>query len=110
MDKRCSLEEFLDPSLIKWLNFNSLSDCEHAATVASQKVGMSVEATSGIANRGRSLPEEQAVSSVSNTLSSSEFKTSSNSELQYLIDLNQNSNTKHSTLTWLREPIKGGMK
>lgn len=39
-------------------------------------------------------------------MSSSEFKTSSSSEfsneLQHLIDLNQNSNTKHSASTWLR--------
>ena len=102
MDEQFTLKEFLDPSLIKWMNFNLLLDCEHAATVASQKVGMSVKATSGIANRGRSLPEEKAVLSISNTLSSSEFKTSSNSEIQYLIDLNQNFNTKHSTSTWLR--------
>ena len=42
---------------------------------------------------------EKTILSVSN---SSEFKTASNSELQHLIELNQNPHTTNSTTTWLR--------
>ena len=97
------------------MNTDIVLDSEHATTVESDaetmgmprvvtsdapkvpQVGAGVKATSNeIQFRVEHLAEEMS------TLNSSEFKRASNSELQYLIELNQNSHTANSTATWLR--------
>ena len=96
--------------------YRDSTDSEHAATVESDAVtpgfvGVPQLGTSDVPQVGAGTSDErqcreqlteETILSASSASNSLEFKMASNSELQHLIELNQNPHTTNSTTTWLR--------
>ena len=109
MNEQFSLEEFLDPCILEWMDIDSLMDSEHAATVTHHSGDLGLASVPQAEARGvspnvsqvRNLTEE-STSSASHTVQLPKFKRANEDELQHLIELNENSHTKRSTATWLR--------
>ena len=118
MDEEFSLEELLSTNIFNWLDIDSEQDTTGdkrneeepdsvgvSSTVVAQ-VGTSgvpyvggVEVESGDQHRGYLTEESTMIPCES---ACSKFKTSSHSDVQHLIELNRNSHTTQSTITWLR--------
>ena len=107
MNEQFSLEEFLDPRILEWMDIDSHVDSEKASTVMHNSGEPAFANIPPAEARGVSPTVLKAVTnftdkstfststSTSNVLHLPKFKTSNECKLQHLIDLHQNSHTKH---------------